>query len=41
MIDLVYVVGTLLFFALMLAYVAGCDHLGRSADVERAVEDVQ
>jgi hypothetical protein len=40
MIDLVYVVGTLVFFALMLAYVAGCDHLGRSADVERAAEDV-
>jgi hypothetical protein len=41
MIDLVYVVGTVLFFALMIAYVAGCKRLGRSADVERASEDVQ
>ena len=39
MIDALYVLGTILFFALMLAYVAGCDRLGRAADVERAVEE--
>jgi hypothetical protein len=38
MLDLVYVAGTVLFFALMIAYVAACDRLGRSADVERAPE---
>jgi hypothetical protein len=36
MIDIVYVAGTILFFALMLLYVEGCDRLGRVADVERA-----
>ena len=36
MIDLIYVLTTLLFFALMAAYVAACYRLGRSADVERA-----
>ena len=39
MLDLVYVAVTLVFFGLMLAYVAGCDRLGRSADVERAAEE--
>jgi hypothetical protein len=39
MIDIAYVIGTLAFFALMLAYVAGCDRLGRAADVERAEEN--
>jgi hypothetical protein len=34
-IDLVYVVATILFFALMIGYVAACDRLGRAADVER------
>ncbi len=29
MIDVLYVAGTVLFFALMLLYVAGCDRLGR------------
>ena len=32
MIDAGYVVVTVAFFAAMLAYVAGCDRLGRSAD---------
>ena len=41
MIDVVYVVTTVLFFALMLGYVAACHRLGRTADVERAKEDVQ
>lgn len=31
MIDLLYVAGTIGFFALMLAYVAACDRLGRGA----------
>ena len=39
MIDLIYVAVTLLFFTLMLAYVAGCDRIGRTADVERAKEE--
>jgi len=38
MIDLIYVIATLAFFALMLLYVAACDRLGRNADVERAHE---
>ena len=38
MIDLVYVLGTVAFFGLMLLYIAGCDRLGRSADVERPSE---
>jgi len=40
-IDVLYVVATVLFFALMLGYVAACNRLGRSADVERAKEDVR
>lgn len=38
MIDLAYVLGTLAFFALMLAYVRGCAALGRDGarDAERA-----
>lgn len=32
MIDLAYVLGTLAFFALMLAYVRGCERLGRGAE---------
>ena len=39
MIDVIYVVATVLFFALMLAYVAACDRLGRNADVERASKE--
>ena len=41
MIDVLYVAGTVLFFALMLGYVAACNRLGRSADTERAKEDVR
>lgn len=36
MIDILYVLSSILFFALMIWYVAGCDRLGRAADVERA-----
>ena len=39
MIDLIYVAATVVFFALMIAYVAACDRLGRGADVERAGKD--
>lgn len=40
MIDLFYVAGTIVFFALMLAYVRACEHLGQSATVEiRASEE--
>ncbi len=31
MLDLIYVVATVVFFALMLGYVALCEKLGRSA----------
>ncbi len=31
MLDIVYVFGSLGFFALMLAYVVACERLGRSA----------
>lgn len=35
MIDVVYVLVSVLFFGLMAAYVAGCARLGRVADAER------
>ncbi len=38
-IDLVYVVGTIAFFALMLAYVRGCEALGHTASVDTAREE--
>ncbi len=41
MIDLIYIVVTVLFFGLTLLYVAGCARLGRAADVERASEEAQ
>jgi hypothetical protein len=42
MIDLIYVFGTIAFFALMLAYVHGCALLGRTAsnDVETSGADI-
>ena len=39
MIDVVYVAATILFFALMILYVEGCDPLDRAADVERAPQE--
>lgn len=36
--DIAYVLGTLAFFASMLAFVAGCARLGRTADSESAEE---
>ncbi len=39
MIDILYLAGTVAFFALMLGYVAGCARLGRHpGDAERAFE---
>jgi hypothetical protein len=35
MIDLLYILGTIAFFATMLGYVRACDRLGKAADVER------
>jgi hypothetical protein len=35
MLDVAYVVGTLLFFGLMLAYVRGCAALGHDASEEQ------
>jgi hypothetical protein len=35
MLDLLYLAGTVGFFAGMLAYVRGCERLGRRADPER------
>jgi len=34
MLDIVYVLGSIGFFALMLVYVAGCERLGRSQGEE-------
>ena len=39
MIDLFYLAGTVAFFALMLAYVAGCERLGRLPDAEAAATE--
>lgn len=38
MIDVLYVAGSVLFFALMIAYAAACNRLGRTADVDQARE---
>lgn len=35
MLDILYVLGTIAFFALMLAYVAGCARLGRDDTPEQ------
>jgi hypothetical protein len=32
MLDILYILGTVAFFALMLAYVAGCERLGWASD---------
>jgi hypothetical protein len=36
MLDVVYVLGTIGFFALMLVYVHGCERLGRSSAEEES-----
>lgn len=39
MLDIAYIVGTLLFFTLMLAYVRGCAALGKRTPGDVAAED--
>jgi hypothetical protein len=39
MLDILYVIGTGAFFALMLAYVAGCALLGRVGEAARETAD--
>ena len=41
MIDLIYVLASILFFWLMILSVAGCERLGRTGEVERAAETDQ
>jgi hypothetical protein len=39
MIDLAYLGGTVLFFALMLLYVKGCELLGRASPADAAAPE--
>jgi hypothetical protein len=39
MLDLLYVLGSVAFFALMLAYVAGCRRLGATTDHDAATPE--
>jgi hypothetical protein len=39
--DLLYVIGSVAFFAAMLAYVAGCERLGRSDDLGASSSEVR
>ena len=39
--DVLYVAGTVGFFALMLAYVAACAKVGRSIESEDAADDAR
>lgn len=41
MIDIIYVVATLVFFALMIGYAAACARLGRTADLDRGKESAR
>lgn len=41
MIDILYIVGSVLFFSLMLAYTAACNRLGRVSDATQAREDAR
>lgn len=34
LLDILYLIGTIAFFVLMQAYVAGCDRLGRPTDTD-------
>lgn len=38
MLDVLYLLATILFFALMLAYVAGCARLGRVSNIDREAQ---
>jgi len=37
--DILYVLGSIAFFALMIAYVAGCDRIGRAAEHGSSTEE--
>ncbi len=39
MMDLAYVVGSVVFFAVMILYVAGCERLGRTPEADRVQEN--
>lgn len=41
MIDLIYIIVTIAFFGLMIAYVAGCARLGRAATDEAINEETR
>lgn len=41
MIDVLYLLGTVAFFALMLAYVSFCEQLGRSNDATDAAPEAR
>jgi hypothetical protein len=41
MADLLYLAGTVAFFALMSGYVAFCERLGRSSDASTATGDTR
>jgi hypothetical protein len=38
MIDIIYIAGTIVFFALMIVYVAACDRFGRSHDAHSGAD---
>jgi hypothetical protein len=41
MLDILYLLGTVAFFALMLGYVSFCERLARSGDAKNAATDVR
>jgi hypothetical protein len=41
MVDLLYLAGTVAFFALMLAYIAFCERLGRASDADTATSEAR
>jgi hypothetical protein len=41
LLDLAYIAGSVAFFALMLAYVAGCERLGQSVDNDGLIAEIR
>lgn len=41
MLDAIYIASTIGFFALMLAYVAFCDRLGRASDADTVTTETR
>jgi hypothetical protein len=41
MLDLLYILGTIGFFALMLAYVSFCERIGRSDDAKATTSETR